>query len=80
MSYHLGVDFGYGTDETCYTILKRPSRLRKWLRRIRLDWTKWEYKIIYSGNNPSKVRNRRFKSAKVEEWVSDLVQGDSDVK
>lgn len=72
-NYYLGVDFGRGDDETCYTIIKRPSRLRKWLRRTGLDRSRWGHKIIYSGNNPSEVRKRRFKSAIVEEWRNDLV-------
>ena len=72
---YLGVDFGTGRDETCYTIIKRPSRLRKWLRRIGLDWSKWEHKVIYSGSNPSEVRNRRFKQAIVEEWVKTPTKG-----
>lgn len=43
---HVGVDFASGQDYTCYTYARVPGRLRKLLRRIGLDRSKWEIKII----------------------------------
>lgn len=41
-----GVDFGYGTDDSVITTLKRPGRLLKLLRRLKIVRSKWEYKVI----------------------------------
>lgn len=45
-NYFVGVDFAKGGDYSCYQIWKRPSRLRKLLRRTGLDKSVWEYKLI----------------------------------
>lgn len=47
--YYVGVDLANGDDHTAYTIAVTPSRLRKFLRRIRVDRSKWNMKIIKQG-------------------------------
>lgn len=45
-STHIGVDIAQGRDHSCWTIMRRPGRLRAFLRRIGVDRSTWEFKII----------------------------------
>lgn len=48
-NYVTGVDMAMGDDFTSYTIARIPGRFRRFLRRIGLDRSKWEYKIVSTG-------------------------------
>jgi hypothetical protein len=45
----IGVDIGAGADYSAYTVMKPPSRLRLFMRRIGLDRSTWKFKIIAQG-------------------------------
>ena len=44
--YVMGVDLAYGDDYSCYQVWKKPSRLRLFFRRIGLDKSTWERKLV----------------------------------
>lgn len=48
-NYVIGVDMGQpGGDYTATTVFRTPGRLRKLLRRIGLDRSKWEFRLVRS--------------------------------
>ena len=45
--YHIGVDVGNeGGDKTCVCTIRYAGPFRKWLRKIGLDKSTWEYEIV----------------------------------
>jgi hypothetical protein len=47
-NYRIGIDLGMGDDMSCYQIFRTPGKLRRFLRRIHLDRSTWEYKLVSS--------------------------------
>lgn len=48
-NYVIGVDMGApGGDYTATSVFRTPGRLRKLLRRIGLDRSKWQFKLVRS--------------------------------
>lgn len=42
----IGVDFGLGKDKAVTVKFKTPGAARRFMRKVRLDRSKWEYKLI----------------------------------
>lgn len=41
-----GLDLASGKDMSCETVFRTPGKLRKFFRRIGLDKSTWEYKLV----------------------------------
>lgn len=68
-SYHMGVDIAEpGGDKSVYVIMATPTRLRKFLRRIKLDRSTWSTSMVSSHEMPGEMK------VPSSNWRANLVQ------